>query len=352
MAGSLLIAWLAAAWACEDVEQQLGWATEGLIEADADEARSALDLAESGLGCGAVASPATLARFFLLDGATAALGGDRAATQDAFAAARRIDASVWVDALGARLREQHQAATGSGETGRVDVEAVGWEVRWDGVVATFPADVPAGLHVVQVVGDGEVAFGRVVWLEPGEELVVSSGLPPKQAAAPQDVVEVPARPSGGEPGPVALAFGVGVQGAFGDALSGERAGGEAVTEPGTKLTVPIDVGVVVTAGPLFVRPALGIAPLVGGKFLYATDDGAGASGLALLGELAVGAAAGSVEAGGLVGVAWPGRIAARGLVGLPEVVGPLGPELRLGVDLGTAGRVQPAGSLAMRGRFP
>lgn len=351
MAGPLLIAWLAAAWACEDVEQQLGWATEGLIEADAAEARSALDLAEAGLGCGPVASRATLARFFLLDGAIAALEGDAEGTTAAFAAARRIDASVWVDALGSRLKAQHAAATGTGETGVVDVEAPGWEAHWDGVPGVFPADVPAGLHVVQVVGDDGVAFGRVVWVAPGESLVVSSGLGPRAVAAPPAAAEVPPRPGGDAPAPLAFAFGVGVQGAFGGELTGER-DGDAVSEPATKLTVPLDVGVVVRAGPLWLRPTVGIAPLLGGKFLYAAEAGAGASGFAALAELAAGGSAGAVDAGGLVGIAWPGRIAARALVGLPGVVGPLGPELRLGADLGTAGRVEPAASLAMRGRLP
>lgn len=354
MAGPLLIGLLVgqAQAGCEDLAQQVQWAEEEVLEVNPDAARSALELAEEALGCGSRQPPAQLARLFLVDGATSALQGDGPAAADAFAAAARTDAATWIDALGPKMRAQYDtAAAAPTEVGEVDVEAPGWDLLLNGKPAPFPTEVTAGLHIVQVADGDELVFGRVVWVVPGEVQLLTPDLP-ERAAKPEPVVAVVEPESEPKERGVALSAGIGALAAFGQPLDGVQADGTEVSEPGVKLTLPIELGVVVRSGGAWVRPVVGLAPLVGGRFLFATDEGAGASGFALLADLSAGVGLGSLDVGGAVGIAYPGRIGLRGLAGIGLGDTPLFGELRAGVNVGTGGRVEPAVGLAVSARVP
>ena len=354
MAGSLLIAWLAgSALACEDLPQNVAWAQEEVLEVNEDAARQLLGTAEKGIGCGSPQSPEDLARFFLVDGATAAMEADTPAMQDAFAAAARISADTWIEALGPKMRSEYEAAAALPvSTGTIEVASEGWETRLNGKLSTFPAKVPAGLHVVEIVDDDRVAFGRIVWVLAGEVQVLEPGLPERKTEpAGPVVVEAPVKSPSDDP-VARLSVGLGAAAAFGQGLSGVTSDGDPVDEPGMKLTFPLEIGAVIQAETLWIRPAIGLAPLVGGRFLFATEDGAGTSGFAVLADLSAGVGAGDVDVGGLIGIRYPGRIALRGLGGLPLGDTPLFAELRAGVNVATGGRVEPAFGLGLSARVP
>jgi hypothetical protein len=136
-------------------------ALEGQLE-QAESTRQALIEA---FGCGMLADPAQLTRFWKAEAAILSATGETAAAEAARAAAARL---LGTDPLPAPV------------TGRVLLEKlpVGYLGAVDGSVRDFPAELPAGLHLVQVGTAPEHMVGaRLVDLPPHLELALDFELP-------------------------------------------------------------------------------------------------------------------------------------------------------------------------------
>ncbi len=179
----LLLAILSPALACPELNAALDGAVVHILSADS--ATTALDFeaAEASLAC-AQASPAQIARYFLVRGGAAelALAGSGAPW---FGAAKAIDGAVWVPELGPDLKRLWEEAGTSGE-GSLNFDT-NREGGWvDGApVQDWPARIWAGWHVVQIITtDGKtVMYGRSLHLPDQEVALVQTGLPEMRARA-------------------------------------------------------------------------------------------------------------------------------------------------------------------------
>ena len=189
----------AARAACVDVPLELGVAERAIVEARLDDASRSLerivgaiaDPPASGDRVCTRLDPEMVARFWIAEGAAASLGGSAEAATRAFRAASRVDPDQWTTAFGSALRaEWESAARLPDETGTIALDPPPADrTTWlDGAAATFPADTPDGLHLVQV-GDDAV-WGAIVLVPPGETFVVRvPDLPP--VTAPIEAAEPP-----------------------------------------------------------------------------------------------------------------------------------------------------------------
>lgn len=195
----LLIALGLAQAACPDPDQAVD-ALVGALEAeDLDRAAFASKEAEAAVGC-SFAAPDTLARLWLAQGALDARRGALTAANDAFAAAQRLNPSLWLADAMVGLRRQVEVAVASAEQGSGSLQLQplpqGWAVSVNGRVGVPLDAVPAGLTLVQVGPEaGEARFARFVYLVPGQQLVLQTGLqdPPLVEAAPA-LAEAPPAP--------------------------------------------------------------------------------------------------------------------------------------------------------------
>ncbi|MBN2799178.1 MAG: hypothetical protein JXX28_08535 [Deltaproteobacteria bacterium] len=228
---TLLVALFSAAAmaACDEPAVPLNLAEKAILEARLDEARQALDEVEQVLSCSPPASPALLARLWLMEGAWAQFSGDQGAATEAFASSRALDPGAWDADLGPALHTQYLAAelpTGGEGSLVLQPPLTTFHAYVDGVRQSFPAELGAGLHLVQVLPpDGEALYARVIAVRPGEEVALVHGLregprpvardnnrlpPPPELKPPRE----PARPSRHLPvlgigGGVALVAGAG-----------------------------------------------------------------------------------------------------------------------------------------------
>lgn len=340
------------AWACDPLGPALAAAEASLLEVRLDDAAAALAGAEPSFACGAPTPPAELARYWILEGAVAALRGDAEGARDSFAAAVRADRRVWIESLGAELRAQRDAAASAlAPNGTVTVRPEGLDVRIDGV--TSPGGrMASGLHLVQVVEGEGVAFGRIVFAQADHEQVLQTGLVPVEAPAPAPLAVVPTpdpdpdpRRSGGPSAALVVAVGAGAS--FGEALSGRDADGALLEEPATKLVVPLELGGELTLGRGWVRAAADAAPLLGGRLLYGVDGEWTGLPFAFGGSVAGGLTVGRSHLGAAALVSLPGRLGGRAIVGyrLPDT--PLRAELRAGANLAVSGALEPAAALVL-----
>lgn len=172
-----------AAWACPDVDSTLNAAVQDILAADASGTAGDFASMDDALGCQHVTRQ-QVARYLLIRGGAAELGspGDG---ELLLASARALDPSVWEPQLGPELKatwaRQRADATGSLI---LDTNADGGWVDGERV-ASWPAVVFAGWHVVQVVTtDGAtVMFGKAVNLPAGGNSLVATGLPESGAMA-------------------------------------------------------------------------------------------------------------------------------------------------------------------------
>lgn len=168
----------AALAACPSPDAEVERAVSALVGGDYAAARTALDTAASGFGCGPAATAEQAARYWLVEGAVATLSGDAEAARAPLAAARATAPALFDDRLGPKVRAAWQAAAPAGQ-GTLVLEPAR-PANVDGtLVSTWPAPVAATPHLVQVVGaDGTVRFGKLVRIDPGEDALVETGLPP------------------------------------------------------------------------------------------------------------------------------------------------------------------------------
>jgi hypothetical protein len=165
---------------CGDPSQLITQAEKRVMETRFDDAKIALESAEKAFYCGAIADPELLARMWITEGAMLSFSGDAASAEASFAAASRVAPDYWNQNFGPRLREQYQRAashqTGSGLI-RLNPPLVHYVGTLDGVVTSFPIEVSAGLHLVQVgEAGGSVKFAQVVVLTDKAALTISTGL--------------------------------------------------------------------------------------------------------------------------------------------------------------------------------
>lgn len=159
---------------CAPLADALEAATLALI--DGADAGSAFAAAEVSLACAPATAP-ELARLFVLRGAALQLGGEPAAAEPFYAAARGQDDAWFDDRLGAAVRAAWSSAK-HGDPGRLTANR---PLTVDGAaVEAFPATLESGPHALQAL---DVAWARVLVLPPGEELAVDVPLTPPPPAA-------------------------------------------------------------------------------------------------------------------------------------------------------------------------
>ncbi len=349
MGGPLLIAALAApAWAegCGSLLDEVDEAQRALLLMDVGAARDALARAEATLACGWAEDRELLGRFWLVEGALLTFEGDADAAADSFRAAHRVAPTLWLVDLGPALLQAYEAAAAAGPgSGRIEAKDLdpAYLVRIDGLPLQGDS-VDAGLHVVQV-GFREVLFGQVVYVLENQTSLLELDLPrltPEPTATTGD--EVPSATARRRYRPSTVHAALGLAGSTGEALARRTADGDRAEEPGAKLRVPVEVGVVPRWRGAWGRATLGGGPLLGGRLLYQGDDGVRATAWPLTCALAAGGAIGPVDVGAQLGVLLPSRWTAGGVASV-ELGGAWAAEARLGVDLHAARGLEPAGAL-------
>lgn len=328
---ALTLLFAAAQATCPDAATLADEAVQALLEVDYEGATSGIEEAERGLLCGGFAPPETVARVWQIRGALAVFDGDEAEAAAWIVPAAAAAPDALEPALGPRVREAWEEAMTvvRGSTIIVEPDTTGRRVAVDGLEGPLPARVPAGRHLVQVGVGEEVAFRRIVEVPEAIGVVVTTGLVP--LPDPEPTVDDEAGAAS-----VGLHLGLGAGLGLGAKLTGQAEPGEPIpTEPAVKVSLPLEVGLRIEPGAVWLRVAAQAAPLIGGQLLYAASDGSEASLPALLGGYGAGGArVGDIRLGALVGARLPGRLSARGVAGFP-----LGErvalEARLGVDLPT-----------------
>jgi hypothetical protein len=316
-----------------------------VVTADVDEAQARLDDAEGHVAC--ADDPAALGRFWLVEAAVLAARGDPDA-ELSLAAARRVAPDLLLPALSDSLHLRWSAARPEPGVGTLalDVPLGARTLSVDGARWTG-GPVPAGLHALSV-GEpgGEPLFGAIVYVGSGTSAAVATGLAPPPVAAPAPGPPAPPRRVG--PLSLPLALGVGASLAVGRAEFA-AADGLLFSEPAGKWVVPIELsqGIGYRAG--WARVEVGVGWLFAGPYLGVRADGSLHHTSTRL-DLAV-AGGGRAEVGwvgGSAGVQWPGRLAGRALAGTRW--GQLGwCEARLGLNVGTDARLEPAAELLVGG---
>jgi len=177
---------------CGDPGALVTEAEQAAFELRLDDARAALDRAEEAFGC-ALVDDVTLSRFFDVEGALSVHGGDLEGARIRFRAARDLVSTGPDPMYGKKI------ASVSADLPRAPLDASLdltprpdlHEVLVDTERVTVPLPVTSGLHLVQVGPAGQVAFGELVLLEPGADLVLSTHLvetPPLVAPEPLSAV--------------------------------------------------------------------------------------------------------------------------------------------------------------------
>ena len=340
---------------CEGPALVLAQAQERLNEARFDQARNLLASAEGAFGCGEVADPALLAHQWLIEGALEYYDTrDADAASEAFAAARRVAPDVWIPDLGAEVRAHWESVTQPEESGTLSVQGApeGAVVALNGTVVTLPATAAAGLHLVQVgIDEQDIRYARIVYVPPSQSVSLGVSGADWTIAAPQaPLVEVPeatVEPTQQEPGGfgVHAALGAGVM--LGQAISLESSTGEILTEPATKVVTPLELGATVRTDTLWIRAAAGASVLLGGQFVFLGNDGPEGWPAMVQAHAGGGSYLGNTELGGLLGIALPGRLSARGTVSAPWTGTPVYIEVRAGANLTTTQKVEPGVELLL-----
>jgi hypothetical protein len=314
-------------------------AERALVEADLDTTDLKLRELEAALACGPLAEGELLGRLWLVEAAWLTMQGDALAAGDSWRAAARVAPGRWVENFGKQLRESYEAATAETPVGTATLSLDPPLFRWvgsvDGRVVEFPAQVPPGLHLVQVGSDeSHVVFARMVVAYPSTPIVVQTGLvepttafvgDPAEPGEPPREEKLPKEPL---PAPTSSLF---VAGGANLAIGKPVGEGEGA-EPGVKVVLPIETGLTLRPGRAWIRWVGLAGPLVGGNFRYTDKFGETSTPVALGTLLAAGASAGQGDMGLMAGFQWPDRVPVRGVVAgrLPRFPGQF--EGRLGMN--------------------
>ncbi len=156
------------AWACPSIDAALEVATVSLVEGG--DATAGLSDAASSLAC-MNASQAQVGRVWLVRGASAWFAGRKEEALPLLAAARALVPDGYDARLGAELKDAWAAAL-PGPPGNLIVDR---NAHIDGTaVVAFPVATAAGPHAIQIV---DSQWARTVFVQPGEDLRVETGLP-------------------------------------------------------------------------------------------------------------------------------------------------------------------------------
>lgn len=156
-----------------------------LAERD-DEARLAVGQLIESFGCGPLAQPELLARLWLAEAMLFDRIGETLAANDALLAAGKVSPSTWVEGYGLAMRVRQLRLMASERfdrpPGTIEVDPVGYVTGIDGGrVDRLPAEVAAGLHLVQVGPSvTEMKHAELVDVVPDTAVVVQTGLPAPQ----------------------------------------------------------------------------------------------------------------------------------------------------------------------------
>ena len=123
-------------------------------------------------------------------GALEYVSGKKDNALNAFSAASTLNPGMWVMAYGDRVRMVYEnAAVGTSGNGTIALEPAppGELTEWvDGEPVEMPADVAAGLHLLQVVDDNETVFHKLVMVpEDSTETVEYVPPEPKKTKKPK-----------------------------------------------------------------------------------------------------------------------------------------------------------------------
>jgi hypothetical protein len=331
---------------CPDLSAALDATERSLTDDDRFRARTSMDEVERAFGCGEVPQSHQIARYWAADGALAWLAGERSAAEDAFLAISDLGGVPHSAVLPADARAAYEALPRALPIdGTLSFEPYLGDHRvWiDGRPAAEPFSVPEGFHLIQVGrARSDVRFGRVLLVIGGGTTVVATGLQPARIGLESESTVALTTGSGPDPITVHATLDLGLAAAFGKAI---QAG--PIEEPATKLMLPAELGLRIRWGGGWAELGGGAAPLVQGQYAFQTDHGPEGTGARVGGHIAGGATAaswkgGALSAGGLAGLAFPGRLPLAALVRLDQRDLGLGGQLRLGVDLATDGRFEPA----------
>ncbi len=353
---------------CGDPAADLASAEQLVLYADLDGGRAALERLESTLGCGPPADPGLLGRMWLVEGGLLIDSGDRVSGATSFAAARRVAPTIWIDGLGPEKRKAYDAVGVPGGQGQITVDVqdgVSGTAWIDGAVQYDPIVVAPGEHLVQYGAEGRVWFAKLVVVSEDETLHVAASAPASSIPEVQSVstrsVTPPAnevvvhtippesftRPE--EPPPAHtqayphlavgtdLAFG----GSLGDVLHASS------TDPTTVVLLPIEIGGGAEGKHGWVRAAASVAPLLSGDLQYTSTTGTHGTGFGAGGHVAGGASFGPLDVGLLGGVAWPGRVLTRFVVGFTIPGAPIEIEARVGANVLAGGALEPAATFVL-----
>ena len=170
------------AWAadCPVPDHLLHEAETAIVDGRHDVAAERFTEVQAAFGCSEPASAEQIARMWNAEGARLHLSGDPTTASDAFAAAARVSPATWNPDFGPELKGARDAAAaaGRGAAGSVLLEPDPGEFQpvLDGLEVDNPTPASAGLHLVQVLDtDGLSLYGTVVYVPPGEDLVVDTG---------------------------------------------------------------------------------------------------------------------------------------------------------------------------------
>lgn len=179
---TLLLSLIGGAFAaCPNLDGEIERATVAVIAGDFTTARSALDAGASSFAC-APATTAQAARYWLIQGATLQLTGDSKGALAPLAAARAAAPELFDARLGPKVREAWSTAKVDGRATLLIEPTRPAFVDGTGVV-DWPVTLSATPHLIQIVDDDLVKYGRVVSLDDKEDAVLDTGVP----AAPKTI---------------------------------------------------------------------------------------------------------------------------------------------------------------------
>jgi hypothetical protein len=221
----LLLLSLALGQDCADATIAINEATEHMLLLEDDQVAESLAQIESTFSC-AWLTPAQLASYWLLQGATQKISGNESKARDAFAMAQAVSPDLWLAALGPDLKQLYddEAAKARPKGGLDVINVTGYTVRIDGLVRPLPTQVTPGIHILQVGKTGVEESRRVVSIA-GQGTVVDMALSEPE----------PSKPSASDSINIGLDLHAGV--GMGVAL-GEETVASGQTEAANKLSLP------------------------------------------------------------------------------------------------------------------
>lgn len=174
---------------CEPAAAVVAHAEGLVVDGRFDDFPAVMARFDEALSCGPPVDPLTLAAFLRATGAWLELSSLPDEAELAFRSAARLDPSGWTPAFGSTLKARFDAAAGTPPPAEGAMRLApppsdpALAFHLDGVPSPSDRPLSAGLHAVQLVRTedaparvGEARFGRLVTVQPGEDVVVDPGI--------------------------------------------------------------------------------------------------------------------------------------------------------------------------------